>query len=154
MYAWELCNPLVASSGSNAGMQNLAITIRTISTTKISSENFTNIVSNKYTIRIVNRLTSTLTTKIKSKSSSNQANNQASNPASNQAIKQASKQHSKQANNQASNTASNQTSNQESNNASIQSSNSCLIKTYRNTCITSICRITYTKYKINLITLS
>ena len=46
--------PIVASMGGNAGMQTLAVTIRTIATKELSSGNFNKIVGKEFLIGILN----------------------------------------------------------------------------------------------------
>ena len=56
MVALAFLMPIVASMGGNAGMQTLAVTIRAIATKKLSSGNFTQIVTKEFIIGILNGL--------------------------------------------------------------------------------------------------
>tara|TARA_B100000959_G_C14626467_1_gene478409 strand:- start:264 stop:659 length:396 start_codon:yes stop_codon:yes gene_type:complete len=46
--------PIVASMGGNAGMQTLAVTIRTLATNELTDNNFVKTVSKEFTIGILN----------------------------------------------------------------------------------------------------
>ena len=46
--------PIVASMGGNAGMQTLAVTIRTIATNELTKNNFTENILKEFTIGILN----------------------------------------------------------------------------------------------------
>ena len=64
MVALAFLMPIVASMGGNAGMQTLAVTVRAIATKKISSENFTKMVSKEFVIGILNGIIFALITGI------------------------------------------------------------------------------------------
>ena len=54
MVALAFLMPIVASMGGNAGMQTLAVTIRSLATKELSSGNFTNVVTKEFFIGILN----------------------------------------------------------------------------------------------------
>jgi len=54
MVALAFLMPIVASMGGNAGMQTLAVTIRTLATKELSSDNFGKIISKEFIIGILN----------------------------------------------------------------------------------------------------
>jgi magnesium transporter len=54
MVALAFLMPIVASMGGNAGMQTLAVTIRSIATKELSSGNFVNVVTKEFFIGILN----------------------------------------------------------------------------------------------------
>jgi len=64
MVALAFLMPIVASMGGNAGMQTLAVTVRAIATKKLSSENFTKMVSKEFVIGILNGIIFALITGI------------------------------------------------------------------------------------------
>ena len=54
MVALAVLMPIVASMGGNAGMQTLAVTIRTIATNQLTKNNFTQNVLKEFLIGILN----------------------------------------------------------------------------------------------------
>jgi len=54
MVALAFLMPIVASMGGNAGMQTLAVTIRTLATKELSSSNFGKIVTKEFVIGVLN----------------------------------------------------------------------------------------------------
>ncbi len=54
MVALAFLMPIVASMGGNAGMQTLAVTIRTLATKELSSSNFSKVVTKEFFIGILN----------------------------------------------------------------------------------------------------
>ena len=54
MVALAFLMPIVASMGGNAGMQTLAVTIRTLATNELTKNNFTQTVSKEFSIGILN----------------------------------------------------------------------------------------------------
>ena len=54
MVALAFLMPIVASMGGNAGMQTLAVTIRTLATKELSSSNFSKVVTKEFVIGILN----------------------------------------------------------------------------------------------------
>jgi len=54
MVALAFLMPIVASMGGNAGMQTLAVTIRTLATNELTENNFIKTVSKEFTIGILN----------------------------------------------------------------------------------------------------
>ncbi len=54
MVALAFLMPIVASMGGNAGMQTLAVTIRTLATNELTKNNFVKTVSKEFTIGILN----------------------------------------------------------------------------------------------------
>jgi len=54
MVALAFLMPIVASMGGNAGMQTLAVTIRSLATKELSSGNFKNVVTKEFFIGILN----------------------------------------------------------------------------------------------------
>ena len=54
MVALAFLMPIVASMGGNAGMQTLAVTIRTLATNELTDNNFVKTVSKEFTIGILN----------------------------------------------------------------------------------------------------
>ena len=54
MVALAFLMPIVASMGGNAGMQTLAVTIRTLATKELSSSNFGKVVTKEFVIGVLN----------------------------------------------------------------------------------------------------
>ena len=54
MVALAFLMPIVASMGGNAGMQTLAVTVRTIATKELTSGNFAKMISKEFVIGILN----------------------------------------------------------------------------------------------------
>ncbi len=54
MVALAFLMPIVASMGGNAGMQTLAVTIRTLATNELTKNNFVNTVSKEFIIGVLN----------------------------------------------------------------------------------------------------
>ena len=54
MVALAFLMPIVASMGGNAGMQTLAVTIRTLATNELTENNFVKTVSKEFSIGILN----------------------------------------------------------------------------------------------------
>ena len=65
MVALAFLMPIVASMGGNAGMQTLAVTIRTLATNELTKNNFMQTVSNKIinNIKGINRVVYDVTSK-------------------------------------------------------------------------------------------
>jgi magnesium transporter len=64
MVALAFLMPIVASMGGNAGMQTLAVTIRALATKKLTSGNFTKVVTKEFVIGILNGIIFALITGI------------------------------------------------------------------------------------------
>ena len=54
MVALAFLMPIVASMGGNAGMQTLAVTVRTLATNELTKNNFVNTVSKEFIIGVLN----------------------------------------------------------------------------------------------------